>query len=65
MLPIVGFLLAWLSLGIGVHRAFVILWVVLVVKAAQGQHYELPLIGPLVAGVRIHRAQPALRFFGT
>jgi len=48
MLPVVGFLLAWLSLGIG-SIGIVTLWVVLVVKAAQGQHYELPLIGPLVA----------------
>jgi uncharacterized membrane protein len=47
-LPIVGFLLAWLSLGIGAI-GIVTLWVVLVVKAAQGQHYELPLIGPLAA----------------
>ena len=48
MLPVVGFLLAWLSLGIG-SIGIVILWVVLVVKAAQGRHYELPLIGPLAA----------------
>jgi uncharacterized membrane protein len=48
MLPVVGFLLAWLSLGIGAI-GIVTLWVVLVVKAAQGQHYELPLIGPLAA----------------
>jgi uncharacterized membrane protein len=48
MLPVVGFLLAWLSLGIG-SIGIVTLWVVLVVKAAQGQHYELPLIGPLAA----------------
>jgi uncharacterized membrane protein len=48
MLPIVGFLLAWLSLGIGALGIFT-LWVVLVVKAAQGQRYEMPLIGPLAA----------------
>ena len=48
MLPVVGFLLAWLSLGIG-SIGILILWVVLVVKAAQGQHYELPLIGLLAA----------------
>ena len=48
MLPIVGFLLAWLSLGIGA-LGIVTLWVVLVVKAAQGQQYELSLIGPLAA----------------
>jgi len=50
MLPVVGFLLAWLSLGIGA-LGIVTLWVVLVVKAVQGQHYELPLIGPLAAEV--------------
>jgi uncharacterized membrane protein len=48
MLPVVGFLLAWLSLGIG-SIGILILWVVMVVKAAQGQRYELPLIGPLAA----------------
>lgn len=42
----VGFLLAWLSLGIAALAVFV-LWVVLVAKAAQGEEYELPVIGPL------------------
>ena len=46
ILPVVGFLLAWLSLGIGSIGIF-ILWVVLLVKAAQGHSYQLPLIGPL------------------
>jgi uncharacterized membrane protein len=46
ILPVVGFLLAWLSLGIGSMGIF-ILWIVLLVKAVQGHHYELPLIGPL------------------
>jgi uncharacterized membrane protein len=46
ILPVVGFLLAWLSLGIGSMGIF-ILWVVLLVKAAQGHSYQLPLIGPL------------------
>jgi uncharacterized membrane protein len=46
ILPVVGFLLAWLSLGIGSMGIF-ILWVVLFVKAAQGHPYQLPLIGPL------------------
>jgi uncharacterized membrane protein len=45
LLPL-GFLLAWLSLGIG-SLAIFMLWIVLVVKAAQGQRYELPVIGPL------------------
>jgi uncharacterized membrane protein len=46
ILPVVGFLLAWLSLGIGSMGIF-ILWVVLLIKAALGHHYQLPLIGPL------------------
>jgi uncharacterized membrane protein len=45
ILPVIGFLLAWLSLGIGSMGIF-ILWVVLLVKAALGHYYELPLIGP-------------------
>ena len=48
ILPVVGFLLAWLSLGVG-FLAIVVLWVVLVAKAAQGEGYELPVIGPLAA----------------
>lgn len=44
LLPGVGFLLAWLSVGV-VCIAFVILWVLLVVKAAFGQIYKLPWIG--------------------
>ena len=46
ILPVVGFLLAWLSLGVG-SLGIVILWIMLLVKAAQGHHYELPVIGPL------------------
>jgi uncharacterized membrane protein len=46
ILPVVGFLLAWLSLGIGSIGIF-ILWILLVVKAALGHSYQLPLIGPL------------------
>ena len=45
ILPVVGFLLAWLSLGIGSMGIF-ILWLVLLVKAALGNYYQLPLIGP-------------------
>ena len=48
ILPVVGFLLAWLCMGIGSLGMFM-LWIVLVVKAAQGHSYELPLIGPLAA----------------
>jgi uncharacterized membrane protein len=46
ILPVVGFLLAWLSLGIGSMGIF-FLWVVLLIKAALGNYYQLPLIGPL------------------
>jgi uncharacterized membrane protein len=46
ILPVVGFLLAWLSLGIGSMGIF-FLWIVLLVKAALGNYYQLPLIGPL------------------
>lgn len=46
LLPIVGFLLAWLLLGIGGLGVFM-LWIVLVVKAAQGHKFDLPIIGPL------------------
>lgn len=45
-IPVVGFLFAWLSIGIG-SMAIVILWIVLFVKAALGHSYQLPLIGPL------------------
>lgn len=46
LLPFVGFLLAWLWLGIGC-LGLVVLWAVLVVKAAQGHKFELPVIGAL------------------
>jgi uncharacterized membrane protein len=46
ILPVVGFLLAWLLLGIGSMGIF-FLWVVLLIKAALGNYYQLPLIGPL------------------
>ena len=42
----VGFLVAWLAVGIAM-LAIVTLWAVLVAKAAQGETYELPLIGPV------------------
>jgi uncharacterized membrane protein len=48
VLPVLGFLIAWLSSGLG-FLAIVFLWGVLVAKAAQGQSYELPVIGPLAA----------------
>ena len=46
ILPVVGFVLAWLSLGIGSMGIF-ILWIVLLIKAALGHSYQLPLIGPM------------------
>jgi len=45
ILPVVGFLLAWLSLGIGSMGIFFI-WIALLAKAALGNYYQLPLIGP-------------------
>jgi uncharacterized membrane protein len=45
ILPLAGSLLAWLSAGVG-FLAVAMLWAVLVTKAAQGQAYELPWIGP-------------------
>lgn len=46
ILPVVGFLISWLLLGI-VAIAIIILWLALIVKALQGESYELPLLGPL------------------
>jgi len=48
VLPVLGFLIAWLSSGLG-FLAILFLWAVLVAKAAQGQSYELPVIGPMAA----------------
>jgi uncharacterized membrane protein len=48
MLPAVGFLLAWLSVGVA-FIAIVVIWIALTVKAAQGQSYELPVIGRIAA----------------
>jgi uncharacterized membrane protein len=44
LLPVVGFLLAWLSVGVALI-AIVVTWVALAAKAVQGQSYELPVIG--------------------
>jgi uncharacterized membrane protein len=46
--PFIGFLFAWLSAGL-VFLAVVVLWAVLVVKAGQGQAYELPWLGQFAA----------------
>jgi uncharacterized membrane protein len=45
ILPGIGYLFSWLSMGILSIAVFVI-WVVLLVKAATGRGYELPVIGP-------------------
>src|SRR5581483_12273744 len=44
VLPVIGFLTAWLLLGIGC-LGITILWLVILIKAAQGQYFKLPPIG--------------------
>lgn len=46
--PFVGPLFAWLAAGV-VFLALVMLWAVLVVKASQGEGYELPWLGHLAS----------------
>jgi uncharacterized membrane protein len=46
LIPVVGYLLAWLALAVAV-LGWGILWLVLLVKALQGQSFRLPLIGSL------------------
>jgi uncharacterized membrane protein len=46
--PFLGFLFAWLAAGV-VFLALVMLWAVLVVKAGQGEGYELPWLGHLAS----------------
>ena len=48
VIPFVGFLLALLSIGL-VALAIVVLWGVLVLKAALGEAFELPWLGPFAA----------------
>ena len=48
LLPVVGFVISWLLLGI-VSIAVVVLWLALIVKALQGETYELPFLGPLAS----------------
>ena len=48
VIPFVGSLLAWLSIGL-VVLGIVVLWGVLVLKAALGEAFELPWLGPLAA----------------
>jgi uncharacterized membrane protein len=48
ILPAIGLLLAWLCVGV-VFIGTVVIWVLLTVKAVQGQSYELPVIGSMAA----------------
>jgi len=45
VLPFGGFLFAWLLVGVG-GIAVVIMWAALLAKAALGDRYELPFLGP-------------------
>jgi uncharacterized membrane protein len=44
LIPVLGFLLAWLAMVVAV-LGWVILWLVLLVKAMQGETLRLPWIG--------------------
>jgi uncharacterized membrane protein len=46
LIPVLGYLLAWLVTGVAL-LGWVILWLVLLVKALQGETLRLPLIGNL------------------
>jgi uncharacterized membrane protein len=48
LVPFIGVLFAWLAVGL-VFLALVVLWAVLVVKAGQGEAYELPWLGHFAA----------------
>jgi uncharacterized membrane protein len=50
LFPGVGFLIATLTVGL-VSLATVFLWLVLVVKAVQGESYELPWLGRIAASL--------------
>lgn len=50
--PFIGFLFAWLAVGL-VFLAMVVLWAVLVVKAGQGEGYELPWLGQFAARLAV------------
>jgi len=50
LLPALGYLLAWLTSAV-VLLGWVILWLVLVVKALQGETFKLPWIGNLAEKV--------------
>ncbi|MBO0910978.1 MAG: hypothetical protein J2P13_04225 [Acidobacteria bacterium] len=46
--PIIGLLIGWLSLGIG-SLGILTLWAVLLIQAARGTRFEVPLIGAVAA----------------
>ncbi len=46
IIPIIGHLIVML-LGFGVWVGFVVVWIILLMKANQGQMYKLPVIGDL------------------
>jgi uncharacterized membrane protein len=46
LIPVAGYLLAWLATAVAV-LGWVILWLVLLVKALQGEIFRLPWIGSL------------------
>jgi uncharacterized membrane protein len=46
VIPVLGFLMAWLLMAVAV-LGWVILWLVLLVKALQGETFRLPLLGDL------------------
>jgi uncharacterized membrane protein len=46
LIPVVGYLMAWLAIAVAA-LGWGILWLVLLVKALQGQTFRLPLIGSL------------------
>lgn len=50
VVPVIGFPVAWLSIGI-TFIAIAVIWVVLPVKALQGQSYELPVLGGIAASL--------------
>ena len=46
LIPMAGYLLAWLLIAV-IVLGWGILWLVLLVKAFQGETFKLPLIGAL------------------
>jgi uncharacterized membrane protein len=53
--PTYGYLLGWLAAGIGA-LGVVMLWVVLVLKALQGDSFPLPFLGPMARRFAAHAA---------